>query len=144
MSTGVPREYSKVVKAAKELGYQYSHSTGGHDFFVHDSPDKSLGQAKKLTIPTEIKGTGTLRSILKDMGYFEANGLDHAGQPRSQKRDVEAELAAAERKTETKFLTDTREWKKDMKRHYRGIVPDHPGEAPQRVAATVTASAPKR
>lgn len=142
MSTGVPRDYSKVVKAAKELGYAYSHSTGGHDFYIH--ADKSIGQAKKLTIPTEIKGTGTLRSILKDMGYFEANGLDHAGHPKSQKRDVEAELAAAERKTETKFLVDTREWKKDMKRHYRGIVPEHPGEAPQRVAATVAAVAPKR
>ncbi len=141
MSTGVPRDYSKVVKAAKELGYAYSHSTGGHDFYTHDSPDKSIGQAKKLTIPTEIKGTGTLRSILKDMGYFEANGLDHAGQPKSQKRDVEAELAAAERKTETRFITDVREWKKDMKRHYRGVVEQSPGPAPQR--ATVTASAPK-
>ncbi|HYD17260.1 MAG TPA: type II toxin-antitoxin system HicA family toxin [Patescibacteria group bacterium] len=134
MSTGVPRDYAKVVKAAKELGYEYSYSTGGHDFFVHPDPDKDLKQAKKLTIPTEIKGTGTLRSILKGMGYFEANNLDFSGQPKSDKAEREAAALAAEKKVETKFITDVRGWKKEMHRHFRGIV-DHPGEAPAKPAA---------
>ncbi len=126
MSTGVPRDYHKVVKAAKELGYQYSYSTGGHDFFVHPHPDKDLEQAKKLTIPTEIKGTGTLRNILKGMGYFAANGLDHSGQPRSVKKDIESD---GPDKIDSRFIVDTRGWKKEMKRHARGIA-DHPGAPP--------------
>lgn len=133
MSTGVPRDYHKVVKAAKDLGYQYSYSTGGHDFFVHPNPDSNLGQARKLTIPTEIKGTGTLRSILKGMGYFEANGLDHSGQPRSA-RAASGEMAAqAEKKVASKFIVDTRDWKKEMKRYARGVA-EHPGMPPEKNA----------
>jgi len=130
MSSGIPRTYHKVTKAARELGYEYSHANGGHHFYTKENPDKSLGQAKRLIIPyPEIKGTKTLYNILDDMGYFEAHGLGHDGHPVAAKIDVARE-ARAERKRVAEFISLTREWKKAMKQFSRGLLPSKPGPAP--------------
>lgn len=130
MSTGIPRTHQKVVQAAQQLGYAYHHSTGGHDFYVHPDPDEKLGQEKRLTIPSKIKGTKTLYNILDGMGYFEAHGLGHDGSPRAAKIDIEREKKG-EHKQAAQFISLTREWKKALKRHTRGLMP-HPGHPPVR------------
>ncbi len=135
--SGIPRESKEIIRQATKLGYQYSHATGGHLFYIKNDPDASLGQSKKLNIPSDIKGEGTARQILKHMGYFKAYDLDNSGQPLSKdkKRELEAEaLQAQAAKMESRYVVDTRDWKKEMKRHVR-LNTEHPGEAPERPAA---------
>jgi len=55
MTTGIPRTHHDVVRAAKDLGYSYDHTSGGHVFYTKDTPDPKLGQEKRLVIPTDIK-----------------------------------------------------------------------------------------
>ncbi len=131
MSTGIPRTYQKVTKAARELGYHFEYATGGHHFYVKDNPDEKLGQVKKLTIPTEIKGIKTLYNILDGMGYFEAHGLGHDGQRRVDRINPEQERQIRRREDAT-ALSLTREWKKAMKQFNRGILPKPPGNYPAR------------
>lgn len=127
----IPRTHDKVVKEARKLGYAYEYSTGGHDFYTKANPDKSLGQIAKLTIPTEIKGTKTLKNILTGMGFFEAYNVNFAGHDRTEKADPQAE-ARAERKREGEFVSLTREWKKAMKQFARGLLPQKPEGPPAR------------
>ena len=143
--SGIPRESKEIIRHATKLGYQYSHATGGHLFYIKQDADAGLGQSKKLNIPSDIKGEGTARQILKHMGYFKAYDLDNSGQPLSgaKKREQEAEaLQAQAAKMASRFVTDTRDWKKELKRHVRGIT-EHPGEAPERPAALATAQPAK-
>lgn len=129
MKRGVPNTYNKVVEAARECGYVYDYSTGGHDFYINPDPEKKWGQQKKLTIPTEIKGTKTLYNILDGMGYFEKYNLNHAGHERKPQIDHE-ELRRAERKKLAKDVSLTREWKKAMRQYARGILPGKPAPLP--------------
>jgi predicted RNA binding protein YcfA (HicA-like mRNA interferase family) len=127
MSTGVPRTSREVTREAVQLGYKYSHSTGGHMFYLKPNPDTSIGQSGKLCIPTDIKTEKTLRSILKGMAYFKANNLDHAGHPLQP--DPEVVAAQQQKLAESRFTHDLRDWKTHMKRHIRGIE-QYPGHAP--------------
>lgn len=130
MTTGIPRSHHDVVRAARELGYSYDHTTGGHVFYTKANPDKKLGQEPRLIIPTDIKTEKTLRNILNGMGYFAANGLNKNGQPlKREKPAEEADENARLHKLESRFITEVRDWKKEMHRHARGIVP-YPGPQP--------------
>ncbi len=84
--TGIPRSYREVREAVEELGYKYDYSTGGHDYFRNDAPSEEWGQARAITIPSNIKAEGTLRSILKDSGYFLAHNLKSDGTPLPKKK----------------------------------------------------------
>lgn len=148
MTTGIPRSHHDVVRAARDLGYSYDHTTGGHVFYTKDDPDSKLGQQKRLIIPTDIKSEKTLRNILDGMGYFEANGLNKNGQPKVKKsaaQDTEAEV----QKLETRFIKDVRAWKQQMRQHLRhDQLFAHPGPQPQQPAEVAAAPAcpkgPKR
>ena len=143
--SGIPRESKEIIRQATKLGYTYSHATGGHLFYIKNDPDAELGQSKKLNIPSDIKGEGTARQILKHMGYFKAYDLDNSGQPLSNAKKAERELEALQAqasKMESRFITDTRDWKKELKRHVRGIT-EHPGEAPERPAGLIAVQAAK-
>lgn len=142
MNSGIPRSHHDVVRAARDLGYSYCHTTGGHVFYTKASPDAKLGQQKRLVIPTDIKGEKTLRNILTDMGYFVANGLNNSGQPKRAKTDPAQELQDQIYKLETRFIQDTRDWKKELKRSWRGIVA-HPGPQPAAQGFTPSAFGPK-
>lgn len=131
MNTGIPRTHHEVVRAARDLGYGYDHTSGGHVFYTKTNPDKKLGQEQRLVIPTDIKTEKTLRNILNGMGYFPANGLNKNGQPlKRDKIDAANDEGARIYKLETRFITESRDWKKEMQRHARGIV-SHPGPQPK-------------
>lgn len=130
MTTGIPRTHQEVVRAARELGYSHDHTTGGHIFYTKANPDKKLGQEARLVIPSDIKTEKTLRNILNGMGYFAAHGLNKNGQPlKREKTDAAADENARLYKLESRFIVETRDWKKEMHRHARGIV-SHPGPQP--------------
>ncbi|MDY0008491.1 MAG: type II toxin-antitoxin system HicA family toxin [Bdellovibrionales bacterium] len=144
MSTGIPRTHHEVVRAARDLGYQYDHTSGGHVFYTKETPDAKLGQEKRLVIPTDIKTEKTLRNILGGMGYFSANGLNKSGQPKRDKVDPAVEQAQQERKMQSRFVAETRAWKQTMRQHFRhaDLVP-HPGAAPQPQSFVVAYAQPK-
>lgn len=130
MSTGIPRTHHEVVRAARELGYAYDHTSGGHVFYTKDNPDSKLGQEKRLVIPTDIKTEKTLRNILDGMGYFTANGLNKNGQPKVREKAVTTPENETY-KLETRFIQDTRQWKQMMRQHIRhSELVAHPGPAP--------------
>jgi hypothetical protein len=134
MTTGIPRSHHDVVRAAKDLGYRHDHTNGGHVFYTKDSPDKKLGQEKRLIIPyPEIQAEKTLRNILNGMGYFKAHGLNKDGQPKlREKADPAAEEEKKMYKLETRFIQDTRIWKQQMKQHLRhSDLVAHPGPQPE-------------
>lgn len=133
MTTGIPRTHHDVVRAAKDLGYSYDHTSGGHVFYTKDNPDPKLGQEKRLVIPTDIKTEKTLRNILGGMGYFEANGLNKNGQPKARAKEGPAEDETKKLyKLETRFIQDTRVWKQQMKQHLRhSDLVAHPGPQPE-------------
>lgn len=140
MTTGIPRTHHEVVRAARELGYSYDHTSGGHVFYTKDNPDTKLGQEKRLVIPTDIKTEKTLRNILGGMGYFEANGLNKNGQPKTRTKEEPA--ADDAQKQQSRFIQDMRGWKKQMSQHFRhSDLFAHPG--PQPVEATTAPVCPK-
>lgn len=130
MTTGIPRTHHEVVRAARELGYAYDHTSGGHVFYTKENPDAKLGQERRLVIPTDIKTEKTLRNILGGMGYFTANGLNKNGQPKTREKPAESAEDALY-KLETRFIQDTRAWKQLMRQHTRhSDLVAHPGPAP--------------
>ncbi|MFN7113739.1 MAG: type II toxin-antitoxin system HicA family toxin [Alphaproteobacteria bacterium] len=145
MSTGIPRSHHEVVRAARELGYSYDHTCGGHVFYTKDNPDSKLGQERRLIIPTDIKAEKTLRNILDGMGYFEANGLNKNGQPKARaKEDPAAEEAKKLEKMESRFIQEMRGWKKQMSQHFRhSDLFAHPGPQPSAETAKPAAAPPK-
>lgn len=124
--SAVPETARELSSAARDLGYGYSHASGGHLFYVKANPDKRFGQSAKLCIPTDVKSEKTRRNILKGMGFFKANNLDHAGHPIAEEKPDPAE---EQKKLQAHFNRDLREWKSQMKRYTRGIV-KYPGHAP--------------
>lgn len=79
--TGIPKEFAEVRRAVEELGYDLKRVTGGHYIFQNENPVEAWGQTKMTTIPSVIKTTKTLRSILNNVGYFKAHHLKPDGSP---------------------------------------------------------------
>jgi len=67
------------------------------------------------------------------MGYFEANGLNKNGQPKTRTKEEPAEDETKKLyKLETRFIQDTRIWKQQMKQHLRhSDIVAHPGPQPE-------------
>lgn len=112
MSKGEPRNRRDIISVARDMGYEYSYSKGGHDFYVNDSFDPKIGQVKKMTIPTDIKTEKTRRSILKGIGYYASQELGNEARDTGPSAD----------ELQSRYIKENRRWKTQMKQHMLSLI----------------------